>query len=62
MRGRACLEPSWCHVWPTAMLDEDEDEHMDEAALRQLTEMGFPETRAAKALRLNQYVWAPRRG
>uniref|UniRef100_A0AAA9TAB0 Ubiquitin-associated domain-containing protein 1 n=2 Tax=Bos TaxID=9903 RepID=A0AAA9TAB0_BOVIN len=36
-----------------AMLDEDEDERMDEAALRQLTEMGFPETRAAKALRLN---------
>ncbi|KAI5253543.1 ubiquitin-associated domain-containing protein 1 [Manis pentadactyla] len=36
-----------------AMLDEDEDEHMDEAALRQLTEMGFPESRAAKALRLN---------
>lgn len=31
---------------------------MDEAALRQLTEMGFPESRAAKALRLNQYVWA----
>ncbi|XP_020744028.1 ubiquitin-associated domain-containing protein 1 [Odocoileus virginianus] len=36
-----------------AMLDEDEDERVDEAALRQLTEMGFPETRAAKALRLN---------
>lgn len=41
---------------PVAMLDEDEDEHMDEVALRQLTEMGFPESRAAKALRLNQYV------
>ncbi|XP_039714742.1 ubiquitin-associated domain-containing protein 1 isoform X1 [Pteropus medius] len=39
-----------------AMLDEDEDERVDEAALRQLTEMGFPEGRAAKALRLNQYV------
>uniref|UniRef100_A0A8C3WNJ2 Ubiquitin-associated domain-containing protein 1 n=1 Tax=Catagonus wagneri TaxID=51154 RepID=A0A8C3WNJ2_9CETA len=36
-----------------AMLDEDEDEHVDEAALRQLTEMGFPESRAVKALRLN---------
>ncbi|ELK07364.1 Ubiquitin-associated domain-containing protein 1 [Pteropus alecto] len=36
-----------------AMLDEDEDERVDEAALRQLTEMGFPEGRAAKALRLN---------
>ncbi|XP_058158719.1 ubiquitin-associated domain-containing protein 1 [Dasypus novemcinctus] len=36
-----------------AMLDEDEDEQVDEAALRQLTEMGFPESRAAKALRLN---------
>lgn len=40
------------------MLDEEEDGRVDEAALRQLTEMGFPETRAAKALRLNQYVWA----
>lgn len=38
------------------MLDEDEDERVDEAALRQLTEMGFPESRAVKALRLNQYV------
>ncbi|MBW01218.1 Ubiquitin-associated domain-containing protein 1, partial [Eschrichtius robustus] len=36
-----------------AMLDEDEDDRMDEAALRQLTEMGFPESRAVKALRLN---------
>ncbi|XP_058380489.1 ubiquitin-associated domain-containing protein 1 [Diceros bicornis minor] len=36
-----------------AMLDEDEDEQVDEAALRQLTEMGFPENRAVKALRLN---------
>lgn len=36
-----------------AMLDEDEEERLDEAALRQLTEMGFPESRAAKALRLN---------
>ncbi|XP_019497489.1 PREDICTED: ubiquitin-associated domain-containing protein 1 [Hipposideros armiger] len=36
-----------------AMLDEDEDERVDEAALRQLTEMGFPESRAVKALRLN---------
>nr|XP_020019610.1 ubiquitin-associated domain-containing protein 1 isoform X2 [Castor canadensis] len=36
-----------------AMLDEDEDERVDEAALRQLTEMGFPESRASKALRLN---------
>uniref|UniRef100_A0A3Q2HCY3 Ubiquitin-associated domain-containing protein 1 n=1 Tax=Equus caballus TaxID=9796 RepID=A0A3Q2HCY3_HORSE len=36
-----------------AMLDEDEDERVDEAALRQLTEMGFPENRAVKALRLN---------
>ncbi|XP_062063225.1 ubiquitin-associated domain-containing protein 1 [Lepus europaeus] len=37
-----------------AMLDEDEDERLDEAALRQLTEMGFPESRATKALRLNR--------
>ncbi|XP_048415084.1 ubiquitin-associated domain-containing protein 1 [Stegostoma tigrinum] len=36
-----------------AMLDEDEEDRVDEAALRQLTEMGFPETRAVKALRLN---------
>ncbi|XP_025779540.1 ubiquitin-associated domain-containing protein 1 [Puma concolor] len=36
-----------------AMLDEEEDGRVDEAALRQLTEMGFPESRAAKALRLN---------
>ncbi|XP_076793716.1 ubiquitin-associated domain-containing protein 1 isoform X3 [Arvicanthis niloticus] len=36
-----------------AMLDEDEDERVDETALRQLTEMGFPESRASKALRLN---------
>lgn len=41
---------------PAAMLDEDEDDRVDEAALRQLTEMGFPESRACKALRLNQYV------
>lgn len=39
-----------------AMLDEDEDERVDETALRQLTEMGFPESRASKALRLNQYA------
>lgn len=37
-----------------AMLDEDEDDRVDEIALRQLTEMGFPENRAIKALRLNQ--------
>lgn len=37
-----------------AMLDEDEDERVDEPALQQLTEMGFPESRAIKALRLNQ--------
>ncbi|XP_066896427.1 ubiquitin-associated domain-containing protein 1 isoform X1 [Kogia breviceps] len=37
-----------------AMLDEDEDGRVDEAALRQLTEMGFPESRAAKALRLSR--------
>ncbi|XP_068105302.1 ubiquitin-associated domain-containing protein 1 [Hyperolius riggenbachi] len=36
-----------------AMLDEDEDDRVDEVALRQLTEMGFPESRAVKALRLN---------
>lgn len=41
------------------MLDEDEDERVDETALRQLTEMGFPESRAVKALRLNQYVRLP---
>lgn len=43
---------------PAAMLDEDEDERVDEAALRQLTEMGFPENRATKALQLNQCVGA----
>lgn len=37
-----------------AMLDEDEDDRVDEIALRQLTEMGFPESRAVKALRLSQ--------
>lgn len=37
-----------------AMLDEDEEDRVDEIALRQLTEMGFPESRAVKALRLNQ--------
>ncbi|NXB53044.1 UBAC1 protein, partial [Leucopsar rothschildi] len=36
-----------------AMLDEDEEDRVDEIALRQLTEMGFPESRAIKALRLN---------
>ncbi|CAJ0943833.1 unnamed protein product [Ranitomeya imitator] len=36
-----------------AMLDEDEEDRVDEMALRQLTEMGFPESRAVKALRLN---------
>ncbi|XP_060107298.1 ubiquitin-associated domain-containing protein 1 [Heteronotia binoei] len=36
-----------------AMLDEDEDDRVDEIALRQLTEMGFPEGRAVKALRLS---------
>ncbi|KAM8934442.1 ubiquitin-associated domain-containing protein 1 [Pelodytes ibericus] len=36
-----------------AMLDEDEEDRVDEVALRQLTEMGFPESRAIKALRLN---------
>ncbi|NWS73116.1 UBAC1 protein, partial [Crotophaga sulcirostris] len=34
-----------------AMLDEED--RVDEISLRQLTEMGFPETRAVKALRLN---------
>lgn len=61
--------PSWAalpgpltgHMLPTAMLDEDEEERVDETALRQLTEMGFPESRAVKALRLNQYV-GPARG
>ncbi|XP_032623374.1 ubiquitin-associated domain-containing protein 1 [Chelonoidis abingdonii] len=36
-----------------AMLDEDEEDRVDEIALRQLTEMGFPESRAVKALQLN---------
>ncbi|XP_073807187.1 ubiquitin-associated domain-containing protein 1 isoform X6 [Danio rerio] len=36
-----------------AMLDEDEEDRVDETALQQLTEMGFPESRAVKALRLN---------
>ncbi|KAM4578770.1 ubiquitin-associated domain-containing protein 1 [Fundulus diaphanus] len=35
-----------------AMLDEDEEDRVDETALHQLTEMGFPESRAIKALRL----------
>lgn len=35
------------------MLDEDEEDRVDETALQQLTEMGFPESRAVKALRLN---------
>ncbi|XP_075415910.1 ubiquitin-associated domain-containing protein 1 [Tenrec ecaudatus] len=35
------------------LLDEEEEERVDEAALRQLTEMGFPESRVTKALRLN---------
>uniref|UniRef100_A0A673LLV8 Ubiquitin-associated domain-containing protein 1 n=1 Tax=Sinocyclocheilus rhinocerous TaxID=307959 RepID=A0A673LLV8_9TELE len=33
-----------------AMLDEDEEDRVDETALQQLTEMGFPESRAVKAL------------
>ncbi|XP_078498010.1 ubiquitin-associated domain-containing protein 1 [Lissotriton helveticus] len=36
-----------------AMLDEDDEDRVDETALRQLTEMGFPESRAMKALRIN---------
>ncbi|TSM86000.1 Ubiquitin-associated domain-containing protein 1 [Bagarius yarrelli] len=36
-----------------AMLDEDDEERVDDNALQQLTEMGFPESRAIKALRLN---------
>ncbi|CAG5925210.1 unnamed protein product [Menidia menidia] len=36
-----------------AMLDEDEEDRVDETALQQLTEMGFPESRAIKALRLS---------
>ncbi|GAA6094048.1 ubiquitin-associated domain-containing protein 1 isoform X2 [Tachysurus ichikawai] len=36
-----------------AMLDEDDEERVDENALQQLTEMGFSESRAVKALRLN---------
>lgn len=36
-----------------AMLDEDEEDRVDETALQQLTEMGFREGRAIKALRLN---------
>ena len=39
---------------PLAMLDEDDEDRVDEQALQQLTEMGFPESRAIKALRLNQ--------
>ncbi|XP_061758645.1 ubiquitin-associated domain-containing protein 1 [Nerophis ophidion] len=35
------------------MLDEDEEDRVDDTALQQLTEMGFPESRAVKALRLN---------
>uniref|UniRef100_A0A8C3AJT3 UBA domain containing 1 n=1 Tax=Cyclopterus lumpus TaxID=8103 RepID=A0A8C3AJT3_CYCLU len=31
-----------------AMLDEDEEDRVDETALQQLTEMGFPESRAIK--------------
>ncbi|XP_064828767.1 ubiquitin-associated domain-containing protein 1-like isoform X2 [Oncorhynchus masou masou] len=36
-----------------AMLDEEEEDRVDETTLQQLTEMGFPESRAIKALRLN---------
>uniref|UniRef100_A0A8C8DNG5 Ubiquitin-associated domain-containing protein 1 n=1 Tax=Oryzias sinensis TaxID=183150 RepID=A0A8C8DNG5_9TELE len=36
-----------------AMLDEDDEDRVDETALQQLAEMGFPESRAIKALRLN---------
>ncbi|XP_051981391.1 ubiquitin-associated domain-containing protein 1-like isoform X2 [Xyrauchen texanus] len=36
-----------------AMLDEDEEDWVDEMALQQLTEMGFSDRRAVKALRLN---------
>ncbi|XP_041856361.1 ubiquitin-associated domain-containing protein 1 [Melanotaenia boesemani] len=36
-----------------AMLDEDDEDRVDETALQQLTEMGFPESRAIKALRLS---------
>lgn len=43
-------------LYPVAMLDEDEEDRVDETALHQLTEMGFPESRAIKALRLNQWV------
>lgn len=47
---------SWCFFFLRllAMLDEDEEDRVDETALQQLTEMGFPESRAIKALRLNQ--------
>lgn len=54
---------SFCHkgflfsslgLFISAMLDEDDEERVDENALQQLTEMGFPESRAVKALRLNQ--------
>lgn len=46
---------SWCFLLCLlAMLDEDEEDRVDETALQQLTEMGFPESRAIKALRLNQ--------
>uniref|UniRef100_A0A673YZ63 UBA domain containing 1 n=1 Tax=Salmo trutta TaxID=8032 RepID=A0A673YZ63_SALTR len=36
-----------------AMLDEEEEDRVDETTLQQLTEMGFPESKAIKALRLN---------
>lgn len=55
MRAGPCLPAALTgRRLSAAMLDEDEDERVDEAALRQLTEMGFPESRAVKALRLNQ--------
>jgi hypothetical protein len=44
---------------PAAMLDEDEDERVDEAALRQLTEMGFPESRAWE-LGLVSHIFPPK--
>lgn len=47
----------FCVCVCVAMLDEDEEDRVDEIALRQLTEMGFPESRAVKALRLNQWVF-----
>ncbi|XP_077456637.1 ubiquitin-associated domain-containing protein 1 [Stigmatopora argus] len=47
------LNPDAVELFKKANDMLDEDERVDEAALQQLTEMGFPESRAVKALRIS---------